>query len=433
MTQTVSVVAVTRVMRGGAQRSIRSHCLAFDATPGPAATLLPVSDENATSYRVVLTGPFTTEQQARVRQMHRVRHRVVEEVLQFYKHRNPFYERIDVDCSGLTAEAVPEHLISEQADADVEADEMDAEHDRVGGVSENDLTSADTDVVERRVVFISDDHEVTTQSVPVATGHPAESASQPQLLVRHSSHFAQNDKALFARMFPHLFPFGRGHPGERRGVPVSLDACIHHYSQLSFREFAEDELFMLASFDYLSVQKMYTQVALKCQRNPALFEPYSDITEEALVEALNDKELRRQGRTSTTRGRDSTAVDFLKTVELSGAAMWGSDAERAYCRRRAFAYQARYGLPALFVTLTPNVADSFVMAHYTGTASVDTLFDASLAAPPARSALISASMRNDAASARLFMRNMDAFIEHVHGVPPNNMKDWPFDGLCGDV
>jgi hypothetical protein len=191
---------------------------------------------------------------------------------------------------------------------------------------------------------------------------------------------------------------------------------------------------MLASFDYLSVQKMYTQVALKCQRNPTVFEPYSDITEEALMEALSANELRRQGRTTATlRDGGSAARDFLKTVELSGGVMWGSDAERAHCRRRAFAYQARYGQPALFVTLTPNVADSFVMAQYTGISSVDTLFDANLAEPPGRSALHSASMRNDVASARLFMRNMDAFIEHVLGVAPHIMKGKPFDGLFGDV
>jgi hypothetical protein len=162
---------------------------------------------------------------------------------------------------------------------------------------------------------------VSTQDVPVGSGHPSQNTFQPQFLVRHSNQFARKDKVLFARMFPHLFPYGRGHPGEQRQVPVSFDACIRYYSQLSTRKFAEDELFMLVSFDYISLQKMYTQVALKCQRNPALFEPYSDITEEALLQALNDNEQRRQGRTGSTRRDDSNATDFLKTVELSGSAM----------------------------------------------------------------------------------------------------------------
>lgn len=91
------------------------------------------------------------------------------------------------------------------------------------------------------------------------------------------------------------------------------------------------------------------------------------------------------------------------------------------------------GQPALFVTLTPNVAESFVMAQYCGITSVNTLFDAALADPPGRSALHSASVRNDVASARLFMRNMDAFIEHVIGVAPKHMKSKPFDRLFGEI
>ncbi|KAE9346927.1 hypothetical protein PR003_g7193 [Phytophthora rubi] len=62
ITQPVSVVAVTRVMRGGAHRFIRSHCLAFDCAPAPAATLLPIQPDCISTYRVVLAGPFTTEQ-----------------------------------------------------------------------------------------------------------------------------------------------------------------------------------------------------------------------------------------------------------------------------------------------------------------------------------------------------------------------------------
>jgi hypothetical protein len=42
-------------------------------------------------------------------------------------------------------------------------------------------------------------------------------------------------------------------------------------------------------------------------------------------------------------------------------------------------------------------------------------------------------MRNDVASARLFTRNIDAFIEHVVGAPPKHMKGQAFDGLFGKV
>lgn len=96
MTQLVSVIAITRVMRGGAHRAIRSHCLAFDATPGPPAMLLPTPMRGVTSYRVVMAGPFTSIQQARVRKMHRVRRVMVEDLLRFYRIHNSLYALVAV-------------------------------------------------------------------------------------------------------------------------------------------------------------------------------------------------------------------------------------------------------------------------------------------------------------------------------------------------
>jgi hypothetical protein len=282
-------------------------------------------------------------------------------------------------------------------------------------VSDNDSDAAEAEVVERRVVFISDDREASTQHLRSLT----DAASELHFLVRHSTQFAQNDKVLFARMFSHLFPFGRGHPGEDHHVPVSMDACLRHYAELSTRKFAEDDLFTVVSFDHLTVQKLFTSVAVMCQRDPCRFATYSDVTEQALLNALKTKELRRQHRTSSARGGGSdtggNATDTLNTVELSGSTMWGSDAERGQCHRRALAYQARFGQPAVFVTLTPDIADSLVMAQYCGILSVDTLFDASLAEPPGKSALHSASMRNDVplpgSSRAIFTRSSSTLLE----------------------
>jgi hypothetical protein len=331
-------------MRGGAHRSIRSHCLAFDCTPAPAATLLSIQPDCISTYRVMLAGPFTMEQQVRVRQMHRIQRQVVNDLLQFYKQHNPLYACVTIaDSSHVPVDAIADNVIFEDADADVDVCEMDAEHDRVGGMSDNDADVAEADVVERRVVFISDDHEASTQHLRAAT----DAAPEPHFLVHHSTQFAQNDKALFARMFPHLFPFGRGHPGENRHVPVSMDASLRHYAELSTRKFAEDDLFTVVSFDHLTVQKLFTSVTVKCQRNPGRFATYSDVTEQALLNALKTKELRRQRRISSARGdggdTGGSATDRLNTVELSGSTIWGSDAERAQCRRRALAYQAWFG------------------------------------------------------------------------------------------
>jgi hypothetical protein len=94
-------------------------------------------------------------------------------------------------------------------------------------------------------------------------------------------------------------------------------------------------------------------------------------------------------------------------------------AERRQCRQEAFAYQTIFRQPSLFVTLTPPSTDnSFAMAHYTGTLSVDTLFDSLEARIPADAEMKKAAMADDCASARRFMRMVDAFIEHIPYSPP---------------
>lgn len=133
MTQLVSVIAITRVMRGGAHRAIRCHCLAFDATPGPPAMLLSTPMRGVTSYRVVMAGPFTSIQQARVRKMHRVRRVRVEDLLRFYRIHNSLYAHVAVDCSQVDENEVSVDMLDEEPDAEIEAEDVDLEGSRVGG------------------------------------------------------------------------------------------------------------------------------------------------------------------------------------------------------------------------------------------------------------------------------------------------------------
>jgi hypothetical protein len=117
-------------------------------------------------------------------------------------------------------------------------------------------------------------------------------------------------------MFPHLFPFGRGHPGEHRSVPVSLRECIKYYTTLRSRRFAEDELFVLVAFDRIAMQNMYSQTSFRCQRLAQRFDGYETIDTDSLAKVLLNNERRRWGG-STSRGNDDTVIDrFLKTVDI---------------------------------------------------------------------------------------------------------------------
>ncbi|OWZ05936.1 hypothetical protein PHMEG_00021882 [Phytophthora megakarya] len=103
-------------------------------------------------------------------------------------------------------DAAADNVIFEVADAAGDADDIDTEQARVGGVTEADASTSETDVVERRVVFVADDRELTTQDLHDVGGHTTETIHEPHYFVRRSTQFAEKNEVLFARMCPHLFP-----------------------------------------------------------------------------------------------------------------------------------------------------------------------------------------------------------------------------------
>ncbi|OWZ02958.1 hypothetical protein PHMEG_00025393, partial [Phytophthora megakarya] len=404
LTQLVSVVAFTRVMRGGKHRCIRSHCMAFDATPCPPVCMLPRSICNESTYRVVLAGEMTELQNAKIRKMHQIRQETVKKCLTFYKTENHFFSNIVVDT-----------------------DTFEGNSDRWGQVNKDIFSVADA--FDEQSID-AEGEAPTSNSVVEFTGEEDE---ERRFLVRHSSRFSKDENGeLYGRMFPHLFPFGRGHPGDERKYPVSHEECVRHYLLLSSRRFAEDELFSFVAFDRVGVEKMYLQTALRCSRAPNLFDGFHEISEAELKDALEVNEERRQGR-KPSRHCSASANRFLKSVEISSSAVWGSAAERRYYRQQAFAYQTRYGQPTLFVTITPNSDNSFVTVHYAGSKECENLWDCWLATLPTRIETRKATMGDDAASGRLFMRQMDAFIEDVLGIDPVTKQKKCFKGLLGNV
>jgi hypothetical protein len=445
LTQLVNISTMTRVMRGGRHRCIRSHYVAFDCTPAPPVTLLPRSLSDVSSFRVVMVGDFTDPQLQKVKQMHRIRGKHVRALFEFYKENNSFYSDAIYDVhsmwdfidAGLAEQLILEHIEDEGG---VVEGALCSEHENVRGQSDawREISELDElSVVERRIglsdasqVLLSRDHEVAACSGAAS----AASADGRAFLIKRSNQLATEASGdLFAKIFPHLFPYGHGHPGELRQVRVSFQECIKHYTMLSSRQFAEDELFTLVAFDRISMQNMYVQNSIRCQRFPEMYRGYESIGADELGKALLEKEQRLQGRRPQDREPGSLARKFLHTVEIATGAVWGSNAERSKCRQKAYAYQTRFGQPALFITLTPNTDSSLAMAHYAGITSVDTLFDILDATLPSKTELREASLGNDCASARLFMKNVDAFIEHVLGIDPVTRRQTPLKGLVGQV
>ncbi|ETL31819.1 hypothetical protein L916_15460, partial [Phytophthora nicotianae] len=303
MTQLTNVVAMTRVMRGGHHRCIRSHCIAFDCTPGPPVTLLPLPLEDVVSYRVVLVGHFTAAQLEQVHKMHRIRNGAVQDLFAFYKINNHLYAEI--------AESDPAEN-SEYTDADLEAafveyvpddegsidGEIDREQQNIRGESDSWRVMCKTNecsVLERRIGLANAGTPVAVRELSVLSQADRNKEREREFEVRRSSFFANDiSGTLLARIFPDLFPFGRGHPGEQRHVKVSVQECIKYYTMLSERQFDEDALFTLVAFDKIFMMSMYIQNHVRCQRFPHLLEGYDRLTSEQLGKALLENERRLQ-------------------------------------------------------------------------------------------------------------------------------------------
>ncbi|KAG1684317.1 hypothetical protein DVH05_028637 [Phytophthora capsici] len=267
ITQLVSMAAITRVMRGGLHRCIRSHCLAFDCTPGPPITLLPRSIDDVSSYRVVMVGEFTDKQVGKVKKMHRIRNQHVKDVFNFYKTYNPLYSSAASSAKALAAQYsdkdIVEHFVEHvQEDGNALSDSMSIELESVRGHTDTWAVSNDDEstVLERRIELLNDTLRVPADDNQFIREIVEKEGKERSFLVRRSNQFFRDMNGdLFARLFPHLFPFGRGHSGEKRRVAVSLKEAIKHYLALSSRQFAEDELFGLVAFDRFALQNMYIQ------------------------------------------------------------------------------------------------------------------------------------------------------------------------------
>ncbi|KAH9143440.1 hypothetical protein AeRB84_012554 [Aphanomyces euteiches] len=159
MCSLVSVVAQTRIIRGGEHRMIRSHLILFDAVPGPPATLLPLKLNRDAMYRVVLARPFTKDQLVKVKEFHLVRQAMVLDVLHFYKSNNAFYADVTIDgelIESLPTEDLLDGIIDEAMGTDEKASAVDNEQAAVNGYSgdpDEGSNEHECAYVERSVLF----------------------------------------------------------------------------------------------------------------------------------------------------------------------------------------------------------------------------------------------------------------------------------------
>ncbi|KAE9283168.1 hypothetical protein PR003_g27202 [Phytophthora rubi] len=171
--------------------------------------------------------------------MHRVRNQKVQEVFEFYKENNHLYANVlqnepallfdDADAAAETFTEQVEDSSGELNDGiNREQETIRGENDEFRDFNENN----EINVIERRLGISDAFVPAMIQEHPAAP--EAGDRGERRFEVRGSNKISTDVSGdLFARMFPHLFPFGRGHPGEARPVAVSVHECVKYYTMLS--------------------------------------------------------------------------------------------------------------------------------------------------------------------------------------------------------
>ncbi|KAF1786050.1 hypothetical protein GQ600_13282 [Phytophthora cactorum] len=132
---------------------------------------------------------------------------------------------------------------------------------------------------------------------------------------------------------------------------------------------------------------MFIHNCVRCKRFPPIYEGY----ETKVVSNLEMLYLpTKDGGKGVCHGLDQPITVEIARVQFGAATL--------SCRRKAFAYQTRFGQPPLFVTLT-QTQTAFCTGQYAGVSSVETLFDVLDARMPTKAELREASIGNDCASA----------------------------------
>ncbi|OWZ08741.1 hypothetical protein PHMEG_00018667 [Phytophthora megakarya] len=208
MSQLVTVVALTRVMQGGAHRSIRSHCMAFDATPGPPATLLPATLDKLSPYKVLVAGSITTAQCEKIQNMYAVRGNTLQAFLAFYKRNSLFYADVDI-----SEETVDASSASAFADAVLDFNDsipvkhitrIDREQSRMGSESDS-VVEDEGEVIERSMGFVNEASTRPDSFQTVTELSASSSASERRFFVRNSSTFLRdNDESIYWEKCFHL-------------------------------------------------------------------------------------------------------------------------------------------------------------------------------------------------------------------------------------
>lgn len=460
----VSVRMSVGVVRGGANRVIRSHVSLFDARPSAVVTQLPrVLDEASDSFMVIMAGLFTSAQDLAVRRAHRVRGERLRQLFDFFSRFNEVFRTLDVTRRSdafVDQEPVIERDVDRQVASSTPgsgyvgwaATESDVPLDRAVAADQSNVRQrSDADVAqtpaEELLVRVAAGVHIDTEGPSrverlAATstrddGRTTSGDGGPVVIRQGGLLVSDRTPHLFAMMFPGLFPYGRGDPDEKRHVRMSRMHCLRHYLQLSTRRFAQDTVFPLVAFDFMSRHLSLSRASLYCrlssaEQNAAI----AGVSVDELAALLEyDSSCLAAARSNVARPPMPASIGNAKVltnrVRSAAAHAKGTNAAREAQRRRGFCLQTRFGSPYVFVTLSPKDNGSLTVAYLAGDVPCERLADLTMRDLPTQAERFASTAKDPVAAARYFHRTVEAFFEEAVGFDVAAQRPLARGGIFG--
>jgi hypothetical protein len=406
-------------LKGGGQRALSSHTVVNAHDPAPVARALPWSAADARKMcTVVLASATTSDQRARALRPFKVNVDRVLGLLHFLKAHHTAYRDVQIDADAIERmrQELRDGLIDGMA---VELERTDEQVVRQGAISDEALAAAglayDADEAARQVPLGAGgagrgaaaphadgpdqlDAPADLPDVPMgapadelgnplldvarvdlqhnvaeaaaAIGGPAWAALAKEAGVDHDEHALvaraqptvrkQWEPEAMVKAWPHLFPFGKGGPGQRR-VRMSSQEIVARLLLLSTRQFAQHQRFVLWAFDVINLARCSSKLFVSTGAAGADWSGNVTVTKDQLRAALDYKMRVDTARKSGHRvppppppavvGR---ALDLLNHADRGVGAMWGSAAERLEHRARQWAVINTLGPPTAMLTVSPR-------------------------------------------------------------------------------
>jgi len=341
-------------------------------------TSLPLRVEDV-PLRVLVDGRALSSHHNQVAKFSTIRRSVVKDLLSFFVTNNKLvYGDVKIDDDQYahlpSNEECNRTLVQECEAVDDEVRPMEVGGPLSDATSSGGLTAT---------IGVGDDVQSNTLEVAAsvlereAGGNDSERRRTRYFGIQPSTSYMNTknvrNSRFFAFAFPHLFPFGRGDPGDSRKMRVSLDSCIQHYLNLRrYSQFRKNE-FVLVSYNRAAKEsaRKRTFITGLLKSNNRLYHRLTKKNMTDLAAYLRRvDEARKLHRSIPQAPADlRLAQDFMRDVKISCAEMPHSDDRMSKARLEVYAMNYAFGKPAFMLTINPTMAQSKTVFSMLGLSS----------------------------------------------------------------